>query len=659
MRNRLFIFIFIIAASLAAFSGCSTQRKARALRQAENKAELAFLKENFVPELDSSSRSTVRDTMKVTGLDGREVLIMKALKDDEGEMVAHDVLDAAKVTARFRNVAERAGKVSINFQVIVPQEMVDSRWQLRLYPDMVVMEDTVGLDPIFITGQDYRRAQLKGYERYDRFVSSIITDTSVFVNAFLLDKFLKRNFKEVYAFKNDTRFVTDREWESAFGVTGPEAVRHYTYSMRVKMNERKKARMDRMFKKYVKSPIISEGLRLDTIVRAADGSFIYDYIQQINTRPKLRKVDIYLSGNIFEQEDLVYRVPTVGPLTFYISSLSSLVDSRERYMTRIVERKVSADTRCRIDFATGRSDIDLAMGDNARETERIRGYLRALMTDDVFDLDSVQVTSYASPEGRLSYNASLSLRRAESVGRYFRSVMSEMADSIRNARGFSVDEAGNVVTGDVKAVDFTGRSHGEDWETLDALVMADTVMTDGQKEKYRSMSDIEPDRREYLMQSEPWYAGMKERLYPALRTVRFDFHMHRKGMVKDTVHTTVLDSAYMDGVQAIRDMDYERALVLLRKYDDYNAAVAHLGLGHDESAFAILSRLERTAQVNYMLAIIHSRRGEDREAVECYLRSCEQEPTYVHRGNLDPEISVLIGRYSLNAEPEDEFEYSF
>ena len=57
-----------------------------------------------------------------------------------------------------------------------------------------------------------------------------------------------------------------------------------------------------------------------------------------------------------------------------------------------------------------------------------------------------------------------------------------------------------------------------------------------------------------------------------------------------------------------------------------------------------------------MLAVLYSRKGDDQNAVQHYLDACRQDPTFVHRGNLDPEIAVLIHRYSLNKE-EDEFEY--
>ena len=108
-----------------------------------------------------------RDTLEIREAPQDEVLIMKAVKDEEGEMVATDVISAAMVSARFRNVAERHGKVDLRFRITVPAMMRDSKWQLRFYPEMFVLEDTLALDPVIITGLDYRRAQLRGYHIHD------------------------------------------------------------------------------------------------------------------------------------------------------------------------------------------------------------------------------------------------------------------------------------------------------------------------------------------------------------------------------------------------------------------------------------------------------------------------------------------------------------
>ena len=651
--------IYVVTIGIILFSACGTQKKIRDLHLNAAKATLALAQEqDFIPDIRKEMVAK-RDTFTVK--DGeREILIMKAIKDENGEMVAHDVLDAAVVTARFRNVAERHGKVDIEFQVIVPQSMLDSKWQLRFYPDMFIMQDSIRLAPVIITGNEYRRAQLKGYQQYERFLASIVTDSTKFINYHLLEIFLQRNIPQLYAFKTDSTTVSDEQFASVYGVTEQQAVEHYTNSIAKRYNSRKMARRERMYRRYVKVPIVTDGLKLDTVLQRVNGDFIYHYTQTIQTRPKLRKLDVILSGEIYESDQRIYMIPRSEPLTFYISSLSTFVDNRERYLTKVIERRVEANTACYIEFTSGSSTVDERMGNNPGEIARIKNNLISLMNNEVFDLDSIIVTSSASPEGSSSFNDRLSRKRSESIGDYFSCWMKHYQDSLDAERGFEVDELGNVIVRERTSIPMTGRSNGENWRMLDRLIEKDTVLTAEQKLEYGELQEIKDiDIRERRMQGKPWYKHARERLYPRLRTVRFDFHLHRKGMVKDTVHTTVLDSVYMDGVQAIRDRDYERALTLLRPYGDYNTAIAYLCMDYNASAMQILERLEMTAQVNYMLAVLYSRRGEEQKAVECYVRSCSQDPTYVHRGNLDPEISVLIKRYGLNAQPEDEFEYSF
>ena len=200
-------------------------------------------------------------------------------------------------------------------------------------------------------------------------------------------------------------------------------------------------------------------------------------------------------------------------------------------------------------------------------------------------------------------------------------------------------------------IKFIAKNANENWTMLDALIADDDSLTFDQKREYIDICEIEnPDEREQRLQKTKYYRYLREHLYPRLRTVKFDFHLHRKGMVKDTVHTTVIDEDYMAGVQAIKDRDYETAITILRPYNDYNAAIAFCAMGYDASALNILESLERSDKVNYMLAILFARKGRDQEAVQCYLQACQQNQTYVHRGNLDPEISALIERYDIQTQ---------
>lgn len=649
----------LAAAALLLFS-CGVSRKAQSLARGDVSATLRLRDEEpLLPEMEAL-RSHRRDTIRVTGLNGEEMFLMNAVQDEDGEMVAHDVIDAAVVTARFRNVAERHGKVDLEFQIIVPEAMQDSRWQLRFFPDMYVLGDSIRLEPVVITGRDYRKAQLKGYQQYERFLASIVSDTTRFINVWQLELFLQRNIPEVYAFRSDSTEVSDEQFASVYGVTERLAVDHYTNKIAKRWNNRKKSLRDRMYRKYVKVPIVTEGIRLDTVLRDVNGDFIYNYVQTISTRPKLRKVDIVLSGEVWESDRKVYLMSRSEPLTFYISSLSSFVDGKERYLTRVIERRAQANTACYVDFASGSSEVDISLSNNRDEIGRIRGNLAQLIEDTVYDLDSIVVTASASPEGSERANRALAQRRSESVCRFFEGYIRHYRDSLDREAGFSIGEDGEVVH-EVHRPDirFIARNGGENWTMLDALIRKDSTITDAQKEEYARLrtSAVDLDALEKGLRRQPYYRYLREQVYPRLRTVRFDFHLHRKGMVKDTVHTTELDTTYMLGVQAIRDRDYERAVSYLRTYADYNTAVAYCALDYNASALGILETLEPTAEVLYMRAVVYTRLGRVQEAVQCYVNSCELNPAYVHRGNLDPEIAVLIKTYDLNRQNDSDYDY--
>ena len=611
---------FFLAAAIQ-FHSCSSQRKLESLRKDMAPVQL----EMYRPQMQLPDIPIVmehRDTLKVVGSDGREVLIMNAVQDENGEMVANDRLDAAYVSARFRNVAERDGKVDLRFDVIVPERMMDSNWQIRLRPEMKVFEETVPLDSITISGSLYREAQLRGYQRYQRFLDSIITDSAEFINARDLEIFLRRNIPEVYKYRNDTSYVSEQEFRSSFGVTHREALDHYTSRYRIRRNDRKVASVGKMYSRYVKVPIVTEGIRLDTVLTGIDGEFIYSYVQSVNVSKGLSRADVVLEGDIYQEDTRILALERTEPLTFYISSLSTLADEREKYLSQVVERVVRANSVCWIDFAQGSTEVDTLLGNNAGEIERIRRNLDFLMEGGEYEIDSIRVIASCSPEGSFQYNRQLSKERSRAIAAYFESLSSHrfIADNVP-----------------------------ENWDMLKTVVASDDSLTSVQKEAFARLMEIQdPDDREAELSRMPAYRYYREKLYPRLRTVKFDFCMHRAGMVQDTVHTTVPDTVYMHGVRALKEHDYQTAVTLLRPYNDYNTAVAYCAMGYNASAMQVLRNLEPGDKEEYIMALLCSRNGEDATAVQHYLNACTLNPSFVHRGNLDPEISRLIDKYQLN-----------
>ena len=652
-KKLLYAFIAVVLA------GCGSSTKIGEIRSRELAATLALSR----GEIEEERRviASKRDTTSITDDSGNTILLMKAVKDDEsGEMVATETLDAAVITARFRNVAERHGKVDLRFEIIVPAEMQDSKWQLRFYPDMYILADSLRLESVIITGSDYRKGQLKGYEQYDRFIRSIITDTTRFIDLRNLEIFIERNIPELYRFKRDSSIVSDEQFLSYYGVSEKEAIDHYTNRIAIRRNEHRKAIREKMYRKYVKVPIKKDGIRLDTVIRNLDGDFVYHYTQTVRTRPKLKRVDIVLSGEIYDGDRLIYNMARTSPLSFYISSLSSFVDSREKYLKKVIERRVSANSACYVDFRSGKWDIDMSLGYNSDEMGRIKDNIDQLLENSTFDLDSIVIAASASPEGSSATNDRLSEKRAQAVAGYFQEYIRHFRDSVRKENAsfeLTVDENGKESmrkaepSDIVPEIKFKSRSNGENWTMLTTLVNQDSTLSARDIKAYNRVLTIrDADARENALRSQPSYRYLREKLYPRLRTVKFDFYLLRKGMLKDTVHTTELDTVYMAGIQALKDREYEKALTRLKDYNDFNTAIAYVSLDYNASAMAVLDKLEKTPQVNYMLAILYARKGDDRRAVKHYVDACRQDESFIFRGNLDPEIYVLIKRYGLESQ---------
>lgn len=604
---------------LALLVSCSQYRALEKIRDGQVSLNLAIAQEQVE---DTVTESVIIDSIRSSLTD--EPLIMKAIKDTEtGEMVATDVIRASRVVAKFRNVAERAGYVTVSFDICVPSEMSSSEWQLKVFPFMAIQKDTVALDPVFITGEKYRGRQMRGYEKYQEFLSSIITDPNDFLRMGQLEIFLQRHFPETYAMKSDTSFIAEPLAENLFGVTQRDAFEHYRKDLKWRSNERRKGRVEEMYDKYVKDPILSEGIRLDTVLLSSDGDFIYRYNHVFRSRPMLRKVNVSLEGKMYRDGECFMHLPFPEELTFYISSLSSLTDDRLRYVMHVRQRTVYENTKALIDFAHASSEVDTLLGDNASELARVRQCVEDVYARKEFILDSLVVVASCSPEGSYNLNSRLSADRSRAVKDYISDfVPAEWKDSLKTS----------VMP--------------ENWDQLMRLVENDTVLSPEVRKdivvKARRM-DGGPDVLEEKLSLMPEYGYLRESLYPKLRSVSFDFHLHRADMVQDTVYTTDLDTVYMDGVQAIRDLDYRKAVTILRPYDDYNSALAFMCADYNHSAMDVLARLDDTdPRVCYLKAMVLSRLEQVDEAVKYFELALAYDPRLEYRANLDPEMYEIV-----------------
>lgn len=649
---------FIILLSL---EGCGLQRRLQRIRQNNDAVELNRIDGDDSPESwnDTSGNYKIVNEESAEDTSVEPTLMNAVLDSATGEMVPTEELRAARVVSRRYQVAERNGMVELPFDILVPQELLAARWQVRIVPELTLegdnLNDTTDLLPVYVTGETFRGKQLKGYQRYENFLSGIVSDTTLFVNRFLLERFIERNIPDLYALKTDSTDVSYEDFISRYDVNAQQAIEHYTRERMKTRNERKVASSGDVFNRLVKVPIDSSKVRLDTVIVNPDGDYIYRYVHTIQTRKGLKYAYIALNSSLYDQERQVYVMPRTDSIEYPISSLSHFVRDITRYKMKTIWRHQEANSTSHIAFAVGKSRIDRTLGDNAAELDMIARRLRDLMQDKEFDLDSIIVNATCSPEGRYAINERLSRERSASVTGYFRDYIRHYQDSVNAERGFSVGEDGHIADSEAKVFDIPmiPTYTPEAWELLDSLVRYDRNLPEEQKSAYFRLASENRrslDRREYAMQKAPYYRYVKDRFYPQLRAVNFNFNMHRKGMVEEFIQTEEVDTAYMRGVQMLRDRDFKGAVEILQDYDDFNAALALMSVDRNLAAVQCLEDEDNTADVCYLRAILCSRMSQEEEAVSWFRKACEMDRIYKFRGNLDPEISTLIRKYGLDKE---------
>lgn len=426
---------------------------------------------------------------------------------------------------------------------------------------------------------------------------------------------------------------------------------------RIARNEDLAAGSGAAFERIVRNPYYSNA-RLDTVIRRVDGSIQYFYTEQVQADENTSKLRLFLAGDVQNRGGRVYRLQKSDTLVYNVASMTTFLDPTPRYMQRIVLRDAEANARFFFTFPAGKSTLVDTLPENRRQLTAVRDLTRSLMTDPVYIIDSITLRATSSPEGTWQINDRLARERAEALRRVLVSEFRVLYDSLKVAANYTLDAAGNVVLEEAKEELpnlpelLRTKWLAEDWDELCRLVRADTLIADKDGVLAMITEIANPDTREWSIRAKypKAYERMRRDLYPKMRAVDFRFNLHRRGMQQDTVYTTEIDSSYMHAVELLRKRRYEQALKILRPYEDRNTALAYMSLGYDAAAYRILGTLpgsDSTPDIQYMLAILASRMGNEEQAVHFFLRSVELRENLKFRGNLDPEISRLIRKYGL------------
>ena len=373
------------------------------------------------------------------------------------------------------------------------------------------------------------------------------------------------------------------------------------------------------FNRFVKFPY-PEDVRLDSLVESRS-TVTYYYSQEVKTDETSKKMLVTLQGQVLAVDDSAYRLPPSDTLSYIVSSMLSFVDTVPRYRIRIVDKYLTVEDRNYIQFFVGDTRVVDTLGDNWRQLDKITGLMRQIVEQQEFWVDTITLTAASSPEGAYAFNERLSQGRAAALKRY-----------LVRRYGRSIDTM------------LTVRWVAEDWQGLTNRIRTDREIGNRDAILELIVEEKNPDRREQAIRQQfsKEYAYIRSVIYPQLRAVNFRYNLRRKGMVKDTIHTTELDTTYTRGVELLQKRKYAKALYILNDYNDRNTVVAHLLLDHNERAMELLATMPKDAVTEYLRAIACSRLGRKAEGREHFLEACRLDGRMEYRGNLDPEIAELL-----------------
>ena len=373
------------------------------------------------------------------------------------------------------------------------------------------------------------------------------------------------------------------------------------------------------FNRFVKFPY-PEDVRLDSLVEGRS-TVTYYYSQAVKTDETSKKMLITLQGQALAVDDSAYRLPPSDTLSYVVSSMLSFVDTVPRYRIKVIDKFVTVEDRNYIQFFVGDTRVVDTLGDNRRQLDKIAGLMRRIVEQQEFYVDTITLTAASSPEGAYAFNDRLSQGRAAALKRY-----------LVRRYGRSIDTM------------LTVRWVAEDWAELTNRIRTDREIVNRDAILELIAAEKNPDRREQAIRLRfpKEYAYIRSVIYPQLRAVNFRYSLRRKGMVKDTIHTTELDTAYARGVELLQKRKYAKALYILNDYNDRNTVVAHLSLDHNERAMELLATMPKDAVTEYLRAIACSRLGRKAEGREHFLEACRLDGRMEYRGNLDPEIAELL-----------------
>lgn len=482
----------------------------------------------------------------------------------------------------------------------------------KSYTEMVQGNDTTGFYDQYMEKYELKRLQH----------SSKQVGQDVNINS------IPKEFRDLYESERNVDDIDNFIFTEKDSINIAE---HRYFFDQIAFNEVAIARKDETFNSMVPFPYFEDKneFRLDTIAEIGK-DFMFYYEQDYPVTPGLKSVRIAMESRVKATDESGYNLPKADTLSYFISSLSQLIDTAFVYKKTMLHRNLYDKKTLNLKYkgAAGFTYED-SYATNKAEMAKFLEAFRTYNDNVDYTIDSISIHTTTALDGDYQKNTDLSIKRAKSLMDYFLKTLSKEAD-VNNM--------------------FRTNARGEDWSGLVAELKKRNDIQNKDAILNMLANAVYPDQTEEEIATmyQGDFAIIKDSIYPILRKTNIIIDMHRTGLETDSLDVEYR-SDYEEGLRLLEAREYWKAIEILGNYPDYNAALCLLCMGYNEKAGEVLARLKQTPGTEYLYAILKVRQGKDDEAVQHLFTACEADPSKVYRTVLDPDINGLVKKYNLQS----------
>jgi hypothetical protein len=445
-------------------------------------------------------------------------------------------------------------------------------------------------------------------------------DTTGLYNAYM--EYINMEIAE-FESKNDTLIIPEQNKELIFSDYPKNRVftlydsinlsKDYYLKDKILLNEDKIKQKDAV-KEYLIPFFYEEEYKIDTLLSNYKNNFVYIYETSIPVESSAKNVKVYLQSHI-DATDLSTFTPQVSDtLTYVISSLSQLADRSLKYKERTIHKE--GNNRMKINFRYEKDSYSINENNNRNQIKEILTAYNLFREKGGYVIDTLEIVTSLSLDGKYEENAEIATKRAENIKEILLSKIDNSETDIKL----------NVI--------------GEDWNGLVREMKKNSSLSNREAIFDLLSAAVKPNQTKAEIQNKypkDWRI-IKNQIFPLLNKTEIVLKMRQPNMTEETSTHKEENKGYEQALQLMEDKKYWDALQILKDYGDYNAALCLVALNYNEKAKEVLERLDKTADNQYLLAIVNIRLGKKYRAIQNLKSAVEMDETKLSRIKIDDEV---------------------